>query len=69
MEKIYAKFVEPYGDRRQEIVMIGMKMDKDALTMMFDAALLTDAEYALGPKGWVAFTDPFPTDEAAGMKA
>ena len=26
----------------------------------FDACLLTDEEWALGPEGWQRFSDPFP---------
>ncbi|CAN5392675.1 zinc metallochaperone GTPase ZigA [soil metagenome] len=60
--RILANMREPYGDRRQEIVVIGMEMDKAAIAAMLDAALLTDAEMALGPEGWVRnFRDPFPS--------
>lgn len=31
---------QPYGDRRQEIVLIGQNMNRDLLTKMFDKALL-----------------------------
>lgn len=48
-----------WGDRRQEIVLIGQDMDEAALRAGFDACLLTDAEMALGPAGWAAFDDPF----------
>lgn len=50
----------PYGDRRQEIVLIGKGMDQAALTAMFDAALLTPAEWQRGPKSWAKLPDPFP---------
>jgi G3E family GTPase len=50
---------EPYGDRRQEIVLIGQDMDAAALRAALDACLLTDAEFALGPEVWAAFADPF----------
>jgi G3E family GTPase len=50
---------EPYGDRRQELVLIGQGMDQAALTAALDVCLLTDAEYALGPGGWATFPDPF----------
>jgi G3E family GTPase len=51
---------EPFGDRRQEIVFIGAGMDQVAITATLDAALLTDAEMALGPDGWRELPDPFP---------
>jgi G3E family GTPase len=51
---------ETVGDRRQELVLIGMQLDRDAWQRKFDACLLTDAEFAGGPEGWLAFEDPFP---------
>jgi hypothetical protein len=50
---------EPYGDRRQEIVLIGMGMDKEALTAFLDTALLTDEEMQVGPSAWQSLFDPF----------
>ena len=54
---------EPYGDRRQELVFIGIQMAKEALIADLQAALLTDAELALGEEGWQLFPDPFPIAE------
>lgn len=48
------------GDRRQELVMIGVGIDPALWQAKFDACLLTDEEYALGPQGWQQFADPFP---------
>jgi G3E family GTPase len=48
------------GDRRQELVMIGVGIDPAEWTAKFDACLLTDDEFALGPQGWQQFADPFP---------
>ncbi|CAD6540727.1 GTP-binding protein [Paraburkholderia metrosideri] len=48
------------GDRRQELVMIGVGIDAAEWTAKFDACLLTDDEYALGPQAWQQFADPFP---------
>ncbi|MBX3251063.1 MAG: zinc metallochaperone GTPase ZigA [Myxococcales bacterium] len=58
--KIRADMRGTYGDRRQEIVIIGAGMDEPALRRAFDACLLTDREMALGPKAWGALRDPFP---------
>jgi G3E family GTPase len=49
------------GDRRQELVMIGVGIDPAVWKAKFDACLLTDEEYAQGPKAWEQFADPFPT--------
>lgn len=51
---------EPNGDCRQEIVLIGQNMDREALTSMLDECLLTDEELATNEKKWhKSFPDPF----------
>jgi G3E family GTPase len=52
------------GDRRQELVMIGIHIDPAIWSTKFDACLLTDDEYAQGPDAWRQFADPFPTWDA-----
>jgi len=47
------------GDARQELVLIGIAMDEARLRAHFDACLLTDAEMAAGPNGWMAWGNPF----------
>jgi G3E family GTPase len=49
-----------FGDRRQEIVFIGIEMDRVHVTRMLDACLLSDAEMQLGETAWRRFPDPFP---------
>ncbi|MBG7607345.1 MAG: GTP-binding protein [Verrucomicrobia bacterium] len=52
---------EPNGDCRQEIVLIGTGMDKEALTAMLDSALLTPEEFNTPAEIWSQrFPDPFP---------
>lgn len=59
-EEIAKLWQKPWGDRRQEIVIIGQDMDQAALTAKLDACLLTDDEMKLGPEGWLEqFEDPF----------
>jgi G3E family GTPase len=48
------------GDRRQEIAIIGQRLDQAGLTARLDAALLTTAEMACGAASWQHFADPFP---------
>jgi G3E family GTPase len=57
--RIQQKWDDRVGDARQEIVLIGMDMDKAALRARFDACLLTDAEMAQGPKAWQRWHNPF----------
>eukprot|EP01012_Entosiphon_sulcatum_P034900 TRINITY_DN4430_c0_g1_i1.p1 TRINITY_DN4430_c0_g1~~TRINITY_DN4430_c0_g1_i1.p1 ORF type:complete len:535 (+),score=88.53 TRINITY_DN4430_c0_g1_i1:1406-3010(+) len=50
------------GDRRQEIVVIGLHLKSKDLAERFitalDACLLTDDEFASGPAAWAGYTDP-----------
>ena len=60
VEEIRRDFREPFGDRRQEIVLIGIGMDEAALREGFDRCLLDNAELAAGPAAWASLPDPFP---------
>ena len=59
-EEIAADWMEPFGDRRQELVFIGMGVDEAALRAKLDACLLSDEEMAAGVESWCALPDPFP---------
>lgn len=59
--RIKTMFQKPYGDRRQEIVLIGTDLDQEELTARFDACLLTDAEMKRGLIHWAGLPDPFPS--------
>ena len=50
---------EPYGDRIQEMVFIGIDMNRADIEARLNDCLLTDEEMQLGPEGWTAFEDPF----------
>lgn len=62
-DKIRSHFQEPYGDRRQEIVLIGIDMDIEGLRSKLDGALVTDEEFAGGPSVWKGYQDPFQFSE------
>lgn len=57
-EEIRKVWREPYGDRRQEIVLIGQDMDTTSLFNRLDEALLNDTEFKQGPHAWSKFHDP-----------
>lgn len=50
---------------RQEIVFIGDGLGESRLRQRFDAALLTDAEFADGLEIWMTYADPLPRWEIA----
>jgi len=57
---------EPYGDRRQELILIGdAKQLSTTLRGQLDACLLTDEEYARPLQEWAALADPFPAWDVA----
>jgi len=49
-----------WGDRRQELALIGIGLDEPAARAALDACLLTDAELIRGPSAWMRLPDPFP---------
>ncbi len=48
-----------FGDRRQELVFIGVEMNKGLLEARLAAALLTDQELAAGVDVWEGYDNPF----------
>ena len=58
-----AEVRDPFGDRRQEIVIIGQDLDEAALRARLDACLIDPLEMRLGPIGWAQLPDPFPAWE------
>lgn len=56
-------FEGQYGDRRQEIVFIGIDMDRLKIESLLEDCLLTKEELEAGPSVWEAFEDPLPQAE------
>lgn len=58
---------EPYGDRRQELILIGDgELISTAMSRQLDACLLTEEEFARLLKEWAALPDPFPAWDLEG---
>jgi G3E family GTPase len=49
-----------WGDRCQQIVWIGVGMDRTSIESMLNKCLLTDKEMEMGPEAWTSFEDPLP---------
>jgi G3E family GTPase len=56
--EIARNWVEPWGDRRQEIVFIGVGLDQDSIQARLNDALLDVAEFT--PDRWADLPDPLP---------
>ena len=56
-------WVDPWGDRRQEVVFIGMEIEQDRLISALDDCLLNDEEMAAGPDIWKQYEDALDIGE------
>ncbi|MEL6530667.1 MAG: GTP-binding protein, partial [Pseudomonadota bacterium] len=57
-EFVVKKWDQTWGDRRQEIVFIGIGMDQAAITAALDACQVPGDEFV--PELWANLNDPFP---------
>ena len=60
IDYIKEKWIEPFGDMRQELVFIGQGLDKEKVTKSLDQCLLTDSDLLMGKDAWAKYPDPFP---------
>jgi len=60
LESIKEKWVEPFGDMRQELVFIGQNLNKKEVTRALDECLLSEEELLQGRAYWETLVDPFP---------
>ncbi|WP_338366406.1 zinc metallochaperone GTPase ZigA [uncultured Pseudoalteromonas sp.] len=60
---INSKWVEPFGDMRQELVFIGQSLNKQAMIKALDDCLLPEDAVLKGKDFWRTYNDPFPTWE------
>ena len=56
--EIARHWAEPWGDRRQEIVFIGVGLEREVICAKLNAALVDTTEFT--PEAWATMPDPFP---------
>ncbi|WP_335972590.1 zinc metallochaperone GTPase ZigA [Acinetobacter calcoaceticus] len=69
IEQIKKNWDAQTGDARQELVLIGMQMDEQALRQRLDHCLLNDEEMALGPQVWQRWYNPFDNESETILTA
>ena len=63
LASIEKRWVEPFGDMRQELVFIGQGLDQTGMTKALDQCLLAEEEVLRGKSYWATLPDPFPAWE------
>ncbi len=61
LSRIQTIWDKDFGDRQQEIVLIGQRMNPKEITRLLDDCLLTDSELKKGKEYWSKAVDPFPS--------
>lgn len=60
VREVQALFDGPYGDRRQELVLIATAVELERAASSLEGCLLSDEEFRVGPARWARWSDPFP---------
>ncbi len=60
LARIRQTWREPYGDRRQELILLGDAARLTSTTAMLNNCLLTEEEFGRPPREWLTLRDPFP---------
>ena len=63
LKAIEEQWMEPFGDMRQELVVIGQGLNKNDIIERLDRCLLTDEQLIQGHHVWAEMPDPFPAWE------
>jgi G3E family GTPase len=62
-KEVLSRWQEPYGDREQTLVCIGLHMDRPGVEAALEACLLTPEEMSVGMDSWHFDDSQFPSTE------